>query len=384
MKRALIITTVSGFLQQFELRNVRLLQSMGYEIHYASNFEHPVYQKECDYKKLSIQTYSIPIRKNPCHICDNLKAYRMLRQLVKEKRFQLIHCHTPMGGVIGRMVSIGLRESPWIIYTAHGFHFYKGAPWKNWILYYTIERILAHRTDCIITINHEDYEYARHMRLRNRGLAACIPGVGIDLDYYGAPSSDVSRKTLGIPENTLFILSVGELNRNKNHRVILQAMHLLSNQSIFYGICGSGSDQSMQELISYAKKLGLDMQFRLFGYQQDVRPYLAAADIFAFPSYREGLGMAALEAMAAGLPLLTSDCRGTREYMICGYNGFVVKPDDAEGFAQAILILTDSGVRREYGANGKKMVQRFDQKNTEKRMKHIYRECERRMECAAK
>lgn len=381
MKKALIITTVSGFLQQFELANVQLLQSMGYEVHYAANFDQPGYQKRCDYRSLNILVHSIPVNKSPWHIRENYQAYVMLRQLAKEMHFRLIHCHTPMGGVLGRMVGCGLRDAPWIIYTAHGFHFYKGAPWRNWILYYTAERILAHRTDCLITINHEDYGYARHMRLHNRGLVACIPGVGVDLDQYGAPPPQIcmSREIMGIPKDSLFILSVGELNANKNHRIILDAMHLLHDDSLFYGICGSGSKRQTEELLRIAEKYGLKKHFRLFGYQEDVLPYLCHADIFAFPSYREGLGMAALEAMAAGIPLITSDCRGTREYMINGYNGIVVAPDDVEGFARAIRTMKEPSIRKEYGMNGRRQAGRFDKQRTIASMTHIYQECERRM-----
>lgn len=380
-KKALIITTVSGFLPQFELSDVSILQELGFEAHYASNFKQPVYKKSCNYSELGIQTHPIPIQKSPLSVLENFLAFLQLRKLIAENDFALIHCHNPMGGVLARIATIGLKgRRPWLIYTAHGFHFYKGASLWNWICYYTAERILAHQTDCLITINHEDYRCAKRFRLRKDGFVACIPGVGVDITRFQTGGGRLTRQQLHIPEQALFILSVGELNENKNHIAILKAMKQLKDPSIFYGICGTGSPLYRQALLDLAKEWGLENQFQIFGYQEHIEDYLHLADVFAFPSYREGLGIAALEAMAAGCPLITADNRGTREFMIDGYTGIMVAPEDIHGFAKAIRRMKDSEYRAKLSECCKSRAKDFSKEITEKKMRRIYQECERRMQ----
>ena len=377
-KKILIITTVSGFLAQFELKNVSILKNMGCEIHYASNFEFPAYDVPCDFQAIGIHIHSISICKSPFSVWQNLKAYYEIREIVREEHITMIHCHNPMGGVLGRMVGIGMKNRPWVIYTAHGFHFYKGAPVKNWILYYTCERMLAHYTDCLITINHEDYEYAKCFRLSNRGFLTYIPGVGLDFEKLQQSSQGLTRKELGIPEDVLFILAVGEINQNKNHIAILEAMKELQDDSIYFGICGTGNLTYCKKLQDTASEYGLDEQFRLFGYKKNIFDFLQNADVFVFPSYREGFGMAALEAMAAGLPVISANNRGTREFMVDGYTGLMVEPDDYIGFAEAIFKMKDPVIRTRMGENCKKQAKKFSIKRTEMYMKDIYDQCERR------
>ncbi|MBP3506578.1 MAG: glycosyltransferase family 4 protein [Lachnospiraceae bacterium] len=378
-KKALIITTVSGFLIQFELSNVQILQDMGYEVHYASNFQVPVYLQSFDYKKSGINIHPVPIQKKPWRLTQNIKAFFNIRSLVKRENFQLIHCHTPMGGVMGRLVTIGMKHQPWILYTAHGFHFYKGAPMLKFIPYYIVERILALRTNCLITVNQEDYDYATKFQLRKNSFVRQIPGVGVSIDRFSANISKVKRCDLNIPEDSLFLLSVGEINRNKNHITVLRAVAKLRNPRLFYGICGSGNANYVQYLKEEVSKLGIEQQVCFFGYQSEVTNYLNLVDVFIFPSIREGLGMAALEAMAAGLPIIAADNRGTREYMVDGYNGFVVSPLDVQGFADAIVKMQSVSFRKRAGLNSRKQVQKFGKEHVNSIMKQIYQESERRM-----
>ncbi len=379
-KKVLIITTVSGFLTHFELENVKLLQTMGYEVHYASNFRFPVYLDNCNLYDLGIKVHPISIRKSPLSVCANVKAYFELKRLLQKEKFTMVHCHNPMGGVLGRLANPKLKNHSWMIYTSHGFHFYKGAPLINWILYYSVEKGLAHRTDCLITINQENYAYAKRFHLRKRGFPAYIPGVGLDVARFNEKSSNMTREQMGIPEEALFVLSVGEVNRNKNHIVIIRALGMLKDSSIVYGIIGTGSLKYRNKLEAEAKKCGIEHQIYFFGYKDNVADFLHLADVFAFPSYREGLGMAALEAMASGLPLITSDNCGSREYMIDGISGIMVPPDDIQGFAKAILKMKNPAYRIRTGENCRKQADKFSKIKASECMRHIYQECERRME----
>ncbi|MGN0431904.1 MAG: glycosyltransferase family 4 protein [Lachnospiraceae bacterium] len=372
MKKVLFITTISGFLQQFEMNDVAILQEAGYEVHYASNFNNPVYEVNKDkLEEKEIHLHHITIAKSPLHLATNIKAYFQIRTIIKREQITAVHCHNPMGGVVGRLAAAGKKV--FVIYTAHGFHFYEGAPFLSWLLYFSAEKLLAKCTDRLITINGEDYRRACRFKLRKGGRVERIPGVGVKTELF-APMRGLHeqvREELEIEEDTFYILSVGELNANKNHRIVIEAMAKLPDEKIHYGICGRGAMEP--ELRKLAEKLGVANRVTLFGFRNDIPRMLAAADIFCFPSKREGLGVAAIEAMAAGIPMITSDCRGTREYMSHGLNGLVCKKGTAEEWAQAIRKLKYDPVLREHMSQEcLKTAAKFDIAQTDKIMRKLY------------
>lgn len=376
MKKVLIITTISGFIKQFELNDVAILQEQGCEVHYASNFDNPIYEvSREELEEKGIILHHINIQKSPSHLIKNSGALKELRRIIKEENITMVHCHNPMGGVLGRLLTFGLKEKPQVIYTAHGFHFYKGAPALNWIFYYPVERFLARRTNALITINEEDYQRAKTFSVGKKGKVAKIPGVGIVVKKFAekAHMRNQVREELGIPQDAFYILSVGELNQNKNHRVILQAMAECKDENIYFGICGRGPLQ--EELLRKAKELGMEHRVKLFGFRKDIPEMLSAADVFAFPSIREGLGIAAIESQAAGIPLITSDCRGTREYMQDGINGIVCKNNTSHEYAEAIKRLKENNsLRNEMSKNCLQLSQKFDISVTDKIMRQLYKE----------
>lgn len=342
-KKALFVATVGGFVAQFEMNNVALLQKMGYEVHSAANFREPVYSvKEQELKESGVILHQVDVEKSPYMWKQNRKALSQLCSLIREEKISLIHCHTPVGGLLGRMAAALCREEkPKVIYTAHGFHFYRGAPLVNWLFYYNVERILAHHTDILITINEEDYKRAGRFHLRRGGGVYKIPGEGLRRERFqpvGEAEKKRLRRRLGLEEDEFFFLSVGELSGNKNHRKIIELMpdilERLKDRKILYGICGDGFYR--EALAGLVEKMGLQDSVRLYGYQPDIRSYLACADCLVFPSVREGLGMAALEALSMGIPVIASDNRGTREYMRDGSNGYVCDVKDSASFAGAI------------------------------------------------
>lgn len=330
-KKALLITTVSGFVPQFEMENVKLLQELGYEVHYASNFKNPHYGTDNRrLKKTGIQNHQIDFVRSPYHFWQNLKAYHQLVKLLQEDFYELIHCHTPMGAVLARLAVRrvnGRKKGIYVIYTAHGFHFYQGAPLRNWILYYPVERWLAKDTDLLITMNEEDTYHAKKMCRYLTTKVKWVHGVGIDLSYWTGKDLTSQekqyirtkiRKRLGISEKATIYLSVGELSKRKNHRVVISAFtklkqkQLLSEQS-YYLIAGKGTKFSSLRRQIY--RAGLQKQILLLGYRQDIRELLFAADVFLFPSLQEGMPVALLEAAAAGLDLLAEDIRGNQEIL---------------------------------------------------------------------
>lgn len=308
-----MVTTVSGFIPQFEMNNVKILQNMGAEIHYAANYDMPSYGT--DNHRLDgteIIRHQVDFERSPFNK-KNLKAYRQLKRLMEQEHFDLVHCHTPMGAVLARIVAHQTRTSP-VIYTAHGFHFYKGAPLKNWLFFYPVEKYLSKYTDEQICINREDYQLAiNKFHARNVDY---VPGVGIDLKnviHLSKGEKEKKRQEFGVGPEKIVILSVGELIKRKNHETILKSLAKLKNTDIVYLICGHGELQNY--LIDLAKQLGLQDQVQFLGYRSDIYEIYAMADLFVFPSYQEGLPRAMMEAMASGLPVVCSDIRGNSDLM---------------------------------------------------------------------
>lgn len=380
-KKVLFIATVGGFLTQFELNNVFLLQKLGYEVHSAANYREPVYRvKKQKLKDMGVILHHVDMEKSPYMWKQNRKALKQLCDIIRREKISLLHCHTPVGGLLGRLAGMLCREEkPKVIYTAHGFHFYKGAPWRNWLIYYSAERLLARCTDVLITINEEDYRRAKRFPLRRGGEAYKIPGEGLQRERFVPVTEERKkelRRQLGVEEDVFFLLSVGELSGNKNHREIIRLLpeirRRLGGRKLLYGICGDGFYR--EDLSGLAEKLELQETVKLYGYQPDVQEYLACADCLVFPSVREGLGMAALEAMSMGIPVIASDNRGTREYMKDGCNGYVCSVKKPEEFAEAIekMCRLPASERAAMGEEGRRTAEKFDVRNTAAIMSGVY------------
>lgn len=388
MKKALIVTHVSGFVPQFELNNVRILQELGYEVHYASNFHNISYGTDNHrLEGTGIVCHQVDFARSPFDFKTNSRAYRQLKQVMKEQHFKLVHCHTPVGAVYARLAARKHRKKGTrVIYTAHGFHFYKGAPLKFWLVSYPMEWLLAHMTDVLITINEEDLQNAKKLPLAKRngvaGRVYKIDSVGIDLKKYQKDELYISsrmklRQEFGIPENAFVVVSVGELNWNKNHAVVVEALGKLKELKLHYIICGEGIEKV--PLAERAEHLGIEARVHLLGFREDIPDILKASDAMVFPSLREGLGLVAVEAMASGLPVIASDNRGTREYMQDGVNGYVVWKNDVDGTAESIKKLyhmwtKDKASYHQMQQNCLKTAERFSSENVSRTMRQIYEE----------
>ncbi len=382
MKKVLIIATVSGFLFQFEQEDVRILQSLGYEVHYAANEQTENYLFDrSEIERLQIKMHPVPIPKSPYMILKNRRALRMIVSLIREEGISLIHCHTPVGGMLGRLAGRACRDlNVRVIYTAHGFRFFEGAPLPGKWLYLMAERRLAHDTDALVVINREDYRNALRFCLKKGGKVYQIPGVGLDMERF-RPFTEAQRReareSLGLSEDDFFLVFVGELNENKNPAVILCVSDLLrqsgyAGRTVRCGICGDGVLRD--KLKRQISEMHLSDVVTMYGYCSPVTSVLGCADAMIFPSRREGLGMAALEALAMGIPVIAADNRGTREYMEHKKNGWVCDPDDVQGYADGIRFLEglDIASREEMKRNCRSCVRRFSSERTTEIMRRVY------------
>jgi len=256
------------------------------------------------------------------------------------------------------------------LYMVHGFHFYKGASLINWMLYYPIEWMMAPKADCMCTVHKEDYHRAQKLKVAE---VRYIHGVGIDVSRLSENRETDIRKELDLDKDVFIVLSVGELNKNKNQQVIMRAIARLKDKNIHYLLCGKGAKRKALEKLS--KKLKIDDQVHFLGYRKDVVDICSQADVFAMPSKREGLPVASLEAMYCGLPLVTSNIRGLSDITADGVTGYTFKPDDINGFAEGIRrIKSDSVLRMKMKERNRLRTAHYQLENTEKEIMEIIRQ----------
>ena len=370
MSKILFISNISNKISSFVTASISAAHNLELDFYQAANWQSSSKeQMTADEQEYNIKIKNISLSRNP-FAAANLTAYKELVALIKREKIDYIHCNTPVGGLLGRLAGKKCKVKK-VIYQAHGFHFYKGAPLLNWLLYYPVEKWLAHRTDAMITINREDYDLAKgKMKLRNGGKVYYVPGVGIDNSKFSKASIDraVKRRELGIPEDAVLLLSVGELNSNKNHETVIRA---IADTNVYYIIAGRGELQ--QDLEKLIEAQNLHDRVKLLGFRNDVKELYEVADIFVFPSFREGLSVAVMEAMASGLPCVASKIRGNTDLLEDGNGGFLCDPRDVSDFAEKIHILaSDTQLRETMGSANRVTIQKFSTENVIREMENIY------------
>lgn len=346
MKKILFITNFAdknecdNKITSFSRASYEAAKKLGMEFHINTNKK--VLTPDDD--NIDVHYHYAGIYRNPFSK-DVIKAYQELCEICRENQFDVIHCNTPIGGVLGRIVGKKYKV-PKVIYQAHGFHFYKGAPLKNWLVYYPIERWLAHYTNAIITINNEDYERAQGFKLRKGGKVYYVPGVGIDLSQYELPENtrDIKRTELGLKDSDVALISMGDLIDRKNYPVAIEAVAKANNPNLQYFICGKGPEE--EKLKKMAEDLGVKEQVHFLGFRTDIKELLRAADIFLFTSKQEGLARSLMEAMASGLPCVASKIRGNTDLLDEGKGGYLREVTDVTGFSGCLKILVDNELVR--------------------------------------
>lgn len=382
MKKALVLASVASMIDQFNMPNIRLMIEMGYQVDVATNF---VEGSTCSDEKIAVlkhmladmgvECHQVDFARNVLKVSQNLRAYRQTRKLVKVNHYNLIHSHSPIGGLLSRIAVKDMRKKGTkMIYTAHGFHFFKGAPKLNWLIFYPIEKVSSQWTDVLVTITHEDYKLAQEKM--NAKKVVYVPGVGIDTKTFhpDANASEINakkRKELALRTDDVVLLSVGELNKNKNHEIVLRAMAKLNNKNVHYVIAGSGILKDFLEQLS--QELGVRNQLHLLGFRTDVRELFKMADVFVHPSHREGLSVAVMEAMASSLPIICSKIRGNTDLIDEGKGGCLFSPTDEEGTLKALKAVVNCQDRKGMGAYNVKKAEGLDVTVVLETMRELYK-----------
>lgn len=366
MKRILISST-DVMMYLFLLPHVKYLTNNNYHIDVACSsadeYKSEGYEKIiCDQLPENSRYFHISSARSP-YSRGNIEGFRQLRSIIEDNDYDLVWTNEPVMGVITRLAASKFRKNGLkVLYLAHGYHFFKGAPTLNWI-YYPAEKFCSYLTDLMVMINLEDFDFTkRHFP----GNQVChIDGIGFDFDKYHDVRVDVveKRKELGVGSDEILVLSAGELMTRKNHEVMIEAIALANDPRIKYVICGIGD--RLEFLENLAKKLGISDSVSFIGLRYDIPELLKAADIFAHPSKREGLGIAPLEAMASGLPIVTSNIQGIKDYSVNGLTGFALDPSDIDGFSSAICTLVgDVGLRKQMGDYNTQAVRKWSIENS--------------------
>lgn len=368
MKKILFVATVAEHFYYFHLPCFKYFKELGWQIEVACHGEREL--PFCDKK------YELPIKRSPSDP-ENLTAYKELKKIIKNGHYDLIHCHTPMGGILTRLAAAGERKNGTkVFYTAHGFHFYKGAPAANWMIYYPIEKLMSRLTDCLITINDEDFELAQK-KLDAKKIVK-VNGVGYNSDNYFKISDEEKqnlRAEYGYSPNEKILIYVAEMNANKNQAMLLRAMKIILAEQKNVRLLIVGADNFNGEYLRLAKELGVAKNVEFLGHRDDACMLTKLSDIAVASSLREGLPVNVMEAMACGLPTVLADNRGHRALCRDGVNGFLVEPNDYTAMAQKILqLLNDEKLYEKISESAVQEVKPFSKENVFEELKKIYSE----------
>ena len=355
--KKILITSTDLMMIQFLVPHVRYLSEHGYHVEIACS----VVGGRIDDVRRAVEGFAraihiVRLERSPASP-NNLKGYGDMKRLLAENHYDIIWTNEPVMGVVTRLAAKKLRRAGTkVIYMCHGFHFFKGASLPHWLIFYPVERIMAHYCDMIVTINHEDEARAKTFRCPR---VEHIDGIGVDLERMKFTCTrEEKRAELGVQEDEIMLLSVGELQTRKNHEAMIRAVAKLNDPKVKYVIAGRG--ELMEYLQKLVRDLGITQQVQFLGYRLDIPDIMNAADIYGHPSRREGLGLACLEAMNVGLPLVTSNVQGIPDYVENGVTGFLCGPTDVDKFAEHLdILIKDESLRRKIGGYNREFVRKY-------------------------
>lgn len=371
MKKILYVTTIGTTINAFLVPHIKYLIENGYKVDIATNVDVEINKELLD---IGVTVFDIPFQRNPLSI-KNKKAYKEIQELQDKEQYDIVHVHTPVASFVTRH-ALRKEKNLKIVYTCHGFHFYKGGSPLNWILFYPIERIAAKWTDHLITINYEDFKIASNFNLRKNGMVSKMHGVGIEKEKYVVENFDKStyRKSLGLRDDDFVILVLAEINKNKNHIQLIRAMNLLKYKYPNIKAIFAGTGPLENDIKSQIEENGLDGKISLLGWRNDVKELINSSDLVGLFSKREGLGKCLLEAMVCGKCVIATNTRGPRELIEQNVNGFMFEIGDIQNTAKSIEeIYLNSKLRDNFEMNVVNTANRYLVDNVLNELNYIYK-----------
>ncbi|WP_261302569.1 glycosyltransferase family 4 protein [Paenibacillus andongensis] len=352
-KKVLLCATVDYHFKAFHVPYMKWFKEQGWEVHVAAN-------GNMDLPYVDAK-FNVPIQRSPFHR-TNIKAYTELKSMIDENKYDIIHCHTPVGGVLARLAARHARRNGTkVIYTAHGFHFCQGAPVLNWLVYYPLEKFLSYFTDCLITINEEDYQLAVNRRF-GASRIEYVHGVGVNTERFKPVQESDKRELkqgIGYQPDDILLFYAAEFNTNKNQQLLLRALASVKDDVPNVKLLLAGEGHLKKQCQELAKEIGIADQVDFLGFRNDIDRLLPMCDIAVASSLREGLPVNIMEAMACGLPIIASENRGHRELVHSDQNGWITAPNDQAAMAEKIKLLAhNKQLRVKQGMLGREMVER--------------------------
>ena len=375
--KAMQLASVASMIDLFNKDNIAILEHIGCQVDVAANFQGgsitsdqrvAAYRQELTER--GIEVYDVPIPRSVFKIGAIISSYRQIKKLADSGLYKIVHVHSPIGGVVGRIAFRKARKAGTkVVYTAHGFHFFKGASLLNWMLFYPIEKQCSKITDVLITINQEDYQRAKSWHTCK---VEYVPGIGVDTEAFGNEmvDKDAMRKEFRLKDDDFVLMSTGQISVRKNHEVVIRALAKIDDERVKYLIVGFGELE--ERLKHLASELAVSDRVIFAGYRGDVKELLHIVDAFAFPSLQEGLPVALMEAMAVGLPVICSRIRGNVDLVEDGKGGYLYDCHDVDGFADGIKRIIQSNKYNIMGEINKKTMMRFDKNVVRSYMERIY------------
>ncbi|MER2190027.1 MAG: glycosyltransferase family 4 protein [Solibacillus sp.] len=363
--KVLFVASVYRHLTTFHIPYMKYFQSNGYDVWAASIGD----EDKKILTDIGVNCLDIPFSRNPVD-SKNIESFKLLKMLFKKDQFELVHVHTPVAALVTRAAFKGSNYGK-IIYTAHGFHFFKGASKKNWLLYYPLEKIAARWTDHLITINEEDYVNAQKFLPKDK--VSFVHGVGVEpfAETLNAEQKLQLKKELNLPLDSIVIAYVAELNTNKNHQFILRNWEKIKEINFKYELLIIGTGEVELELQEYVRTNHLQ-GIHFLGFRRDVPRLLQISDVVTLLSLREGLPKSIMEAMAVGLPCVVTNTRGLRDLIQNNETGYIIEPDDDGKLLDAFNNLTEVQLRVALGGKGRLLAEQFFLENVLKEYITIY------------
>lgn len=371
--KILFVATVRSHIGQFHMPFIRELKARGVEVHAAFK-DNSADKPGLDLSAID-KTFEVPFERQPLRP-NNIKAYRELKKIIDGNGYDAVHCHTPMGAVITRLAAKSARKKGTkVIYTAHGFHFFKGASIKNWMFFYPVEKYLSKYTDCLITINSEDCELAHKKKFR-AGKIYKVHGVGVELDKFKAVDADEKarlRAEYGYDGDTFIMIYPADLSVRKNQPMLFDALQKIAEKNKNVKLLLPGQPIRLEEYKRMVSERGIADNVEFLGYRRDINNLVGLSDLSVASSFQEGLPINIIEAMAMGNAIVATDVRGNNDAVEDGVNGYLVPVGDSDLMAEKILeLMNDREKLRTFGENGLDMVKDFSTENVNREMLTIY------------
>ncbi|OYQ43947.1 hypothetical protein CHX27_08230 [Flavobacterium aurantiibacter] len=344
-----------------------MFKDAGFEVHVAcnDNDEIPGIDKN----------WLVPFVRSPFSK-GHYKAFTVLKEIIDNENFTIIHCHTPMASLLTRFAAKNARNNGTkVIYTAHGFHFFTGAPIINWLTYYPIELYASRFADGIITINREDFVRIKKFGNQKTKYFA-TPGVGVDSSKF-FPVSESEKATLraklGFAPDDFLITYAAEFIDRKNHKFLVNFVKKYGSlyPNLKFLFCGRGV--LLDAIKAEVEHLNLQKQIVFLGFRNDIDAIFKMSDLGISSSKQEGLGLNLVEEQMCGLPILATVDRGHKEIVIQGENGFLYKQGDLDDLNVHLnKLYNDKALRERMGAQAIKTAANFELSNCLRETKIIY------------